>query len=359
MTIGIFCGDSWETWSPPSVTKGIGGSEEAVIYLTRELAKLGHTVYVWNKCDAPGTYDGVEYIDYLDYDERPVDVLVGWRNEQAFKYGKNYKLGYLWLHDTQDSRKVLEAMKLGANKVMVLSRYHRRLYPMLRNEQLFLTRNGINVADFDQDVARVPHRMFWGSSYDRGLREVLENWPKIKLEIPDATLHIAYGWETREKMARANGPDSVKQFERVKADTEKLMDQEGITHLGRISHEQVAKELLEADVWGYPTWWPEISCITAMKAQAGGAIPVVAPTAAVAETVQYGMKTDRGYYHDLTMNVTMPSELIEQWVDAVLRVMRSEDREEYRQKMMSWARGYFSWEKVAQEWVAEFAKELQ
>ena len=51
-----------EDWSPRSVNQGIGGSEEAVIYLSRELAKLGYEVTVFNQCgDMEGNYDGIEY----------------------------------------------------------------------------------------------------------------------------------------------------------------------------------------------------------------------------------------------------------------------------------------------------------
>ena len=35
-----------EDWSPLSVNKGIGGSEEAIIYLGQELVKLGYQVTV-------------------------------------------------------------------------------------------------------------------------------------------------------------------------------------------------------------------------------------------------------------------------------------------------------------------------
>ncbi|HEY9653910.1 MAG TPA: hypothetical protein V6C50_00320, partial [Crinalium sp.] len=49
-------------WAPPSVLDGIGGSEEAVIYLSQELVKLGYEVTVFNPCSKlAGDYDGVSY----------------------------------------------------------------------------------------------------------------------------------------------------------------------------------------------------------------------------------------------------------------------------------------------------------
>ncbi|EHJ11445.1 hypothetical protein CWATWH0003_3817t4, partial [Crocosphaera watsonii WH 0003] len=35
-----------EDWAYPSIKKGIGGSEEAIIYLSQELVRLGYQVTV-------------------------------------------------------------------------------------------------------------------------------------------------------------------------------------------------------------------------------------------------------------------------------------------------------------------------
>ncbi|HEY5234656.1 MAG TPA: hypothetical protein VIJ14_00640, partial [Rhabdochlamydiaceae bacterium] len=47
----IYCGNTAHTWNPELFkTKGFGGSEEAVIHLAREWAKLGWNVTVYNNC---------------------------------------------------------------------------------------------------------------------------------------------------------------------------------------------------------------------------------------------------------------------------------------------------------------------
>ena len=361
MRITIFCGDSHESWSPKNEKTGIGGSEEAVINISRELVKLGNDVTVYNRCeDDAGEYDGVKYVDFLDYSGEQTDIFVGWRSLMPWKMGKNYKIGYQWLHDTTPEEEVINSLNLGASKVMVLSKWHRRLYGNLENRFVYLTRNGVNTSQFDQKVERVPHRIFYGSSYDRGLKELLENWPKIKLAVPDATLHIAYGWNTWESIAKKQGDEGIEAFKNVKETLEQMMQQEGITHLGRISHEEVAKEMLEADLWGYPTWWPEISCITAIKAQVAGAIPCVIPTAAVAETVRYGFKTNRGYYNSVQGGVAMPEEAMEQWTNAAIAILRRPESEKapLREQMMKWAREYSDWSTIAKEWNEEFTNAL-
>ena len=54
------------TYDGSTLTKrGLGGSESAVILLTKQLAKIGFSVTVFNDCfsddSRPGVYDGVEY----------------------------------------------------------------------------------------------------------------------------------------------------------------------------------------------------------------------------------------------------------------------------------------------------------
>lgn len=355
MRVVIFCGKTVEDWSPKSVGSGIGGSEEAVINIAREFAKLGNEVTVYNQCgDDEGTYDGVEYKKYLSYRGEACDVLIGWRSADCFKMSKKAKLKIKWLHDTTPERSVMQSRDEGADKVFVLSRYHRRLYPSMPNSDFYITRNGVDLSLFKQKVKRVPSRLFYGSSYDRGLRELLTEWSKIKLANPEATLHIAYGWGTWEAQANAD------MFKAVKEDMEKLMDQEGITHLGRIGHKELAKEFMEADVWAYPCWFPEISAITAMKAQIGGAIPVVIPTAALSETVQFGIKTDRGYYQNIYGDIVMPEEAIGQFTASVNYFLGLDEKEKepIRKEMMDWAKKAYGWDTLAIDWVDYFTKEL-
>ena len=58
------------------------------------------------------------------------------------------------------------------------------------------------------------------------------------------------------------------------------------------NREQILEETYKSGIWAYPTHFYEISCITAMKCQAAGAIPVVTDYAALKETVGHGCKID-------------------------------------------------------------------
>ena len=181
----------------------------------------------------------------------------------------------------------------------------------------------------------------YGSSYDRGLEHLLKMWPDIIKEVPDAKLRIFYGWDLFLKVM-ANNPERMAWKEKM----EELMRQPGITHLGRISHGACAVEFENAGIWAYPTHFGEISCITAMRAQALGAIPVVINYAALEETVQHGIKVDGDIYEP---------EVREIYKNQLIRMLRNpKDQEELRTPMVEWASKQFPWSKVAKQWNDEF-----
>ncbi len=99
--------------------------------------------------------------------------------------------------------------------------------------------------------------------------------------------------------------------DRLKAVFEPLFTQPGVTHLGRIGHARVAAEYRAAGIWAYPCSFPETSCISAMKAQAAGAIPVVIPSGALRETIHIGFAT-KDAYTDPEPRPDGP-ELVAQW----------------------------------------------
>jgi hypothetical protein len=338
--IVFYCGNSIDEWSPKSEAKGIGGSEEATINMARELAKLGNKVWVYNRCgDDEGEYDGVKYENYEYFSDIECDILIFWRQPKyIIDHKDNYKAKqvFLWLHDTVPQEEILP-IKHFVNGIFVLSGFHASLYPALR-DKLIKTSNGINLDHFKQKVEKNPYKIVYGSSYDRGLKELLEMWPEIKAHEKEATLSVFYGM-------------GAIQDEQFKDEIQYLLKQEGITELGRISHMQVAKEFLSAGVWCYPAWFPEINCITAYKAQAGGAIPVITPTAALQESVRWGLTTrePRDYKGEMPWGTDMPSKLMDKYIEITLKALDPKYQEIYRQEMMKDAERW-SWSLVAKSW---------
>lgn len=343
-SIVIYCGETVEDWGDPSTISGIGGSEEAVIYLSRELVDIGYDVHVFNSCgDFEGEYNGVHYHPFYNFNRKDeFNIIVSWRANIFKSVNIKANKKYVWLHDVpQEGQFTIEELTT-FDKIIVLSEYHKSLFPsFIPQDKFFLSSNGINWPDFHLNgTVRNPYRMIYASSYDRGLQHLLTNWDKIKAEIPQAELHIFYGWDTYDKMAQAGYRDW-----RFKEKMVGLMHQDGIFEHGRVGHKELNKEFQKSSVWVYPSHFEEISCITGMKAQANGCVPITTDYAALKETVKNGI---------LVKGNAKDKEVLDKYIDMLITNMKDpEDLENLRSHVLEHGEE-FGWHNVAKKWKEEF-----
>jgi glycosyltransferase involved in cell wall biosynthesis len=344
--IAILCGPGFEQWGPESIETGIGGSEEAVIYLSKELTKLGWRVTVYANPKTPGIYDEVEYRIWHDLNPKDeFNVLVLWRSIGFIDVNPKAKVVWLWNHDVPNNPDFTEERLSKIDKVLALSEYHKSLFRMQKKDgtfvkipdnKFFLTSNGVPDLKTKEWKGN-PHRMIYASSYDRGLIYLLQMWPKIKEKVNDAELYIFYGWNLFDKV-HFNNPGMMDWKNRVLT----LARQSGIIEHGRVGHEELEKEFKKSAIWAYPTDFTEISCITAMKAQQAGAIPVVTDYAALSETVKNGLRVDVDIRTE---------EGRKEYSEALINLLNNpEEQAEIRTRMMNFAKDYFSWKNVALLW---------
>ena len=336
----IYCGYTVEFWDPNSAKDGIGGSEEAVIYLSNYLAKLGWDVEVFNNCLAPGNYNGVEWKGIWEYDRtQPAAVFITWRNALEIFHAPDGAYNVLWLHDRQKPEYYNDEIVNKIDKIFVLSQYHRYDLPEIPDEKFFITGNGIVPGHFAQKMPRNPFRCVYASSPDRGLDIVLNLWPDIIKEVPEAELHIYYGFGKAYDEIHKNNKGMRDFKSQILNTVEKLPN---VFWHGRIGHKELVKEFQQSALWLYPTCFTEISCITAMKCQAAGAIPVTVTLAALNETVQHGYKFPYRADDKRTQKA---------WTQRVINLLKNhKEQEDIRKEMMPWALEKFSWEKIANDW---------
>jgi len=346
--ICIYIGPAYEDWNPKTIKeKGSGGSEEMGMRMASELSKLGHEVVVYNQCglNHSGTFDGVKYVDFRQFDEKEMfDVFIAERTPGVFSKRLNAKRQYLWLHDTHYGEQPRKLFNL-PDKIFVLSEAHKNIlnqyYRGINDTKYHITRNGIDLDMIKKgeelNVKRDPFKLIYSSSYDRGIDRLLKLFPKIKAKEPRATLDIYYGFDVYDKrmeMLLKNGDPEGKALKENKDRLLELMKQDGVTHYGRVTQQELINKYFGAGIWAYPTGFYEISCITAMLAQSCGAIPVVSDYAALSETVQYGTKLPMGYSDD-------------EYVEKILEMMSGDfDRKE----MMDWAKKKYDVKPLAKEW---------
>lgn len=346
--ITILCGPGVEIWSPKSIQTGLGGSEEAVVYLSQELTKLGWKVTVYaNPGPDVGDHQGVVYLPWYDLNWKDnFNVLVLWRVIGFVDLNPKAKYIVAWMHDIPSNPDFTQERVGKIDKIIPLSEYHKSVFRMhtltgefvpMPEEKLFVSSNGIIKPNLNTKWIRKPYSMLYVSSADRGLIYLLNNWSKIREQVPEATLDVFYGFQVYDVL-HGNNPARMAWKEHLLG----MMKQEGISYKGRIGHTQLNKEFATHAIWAYPTDFTEINCISAMKAQACGAIPVTTNFAALKETVKNGIRVDV----DITTK-----EGQEAYFKVLVEMLKDEKKQqEIRKSMMDFAQDFFLWSKVATAW---------
>lgn len=148
------------------------------------------------------------------------------------------------------------------------------------------------------------------SSSDRGLETALDIYAEVKKELPDTEFVWAYGWNTFDAVHSQN-----QEMMKWKWSIIRKMNEVGAISAGRLSHEDLAKLMKECKVWLYPTEFTEIHCITALKAQEAGCIPVTTGIYALEETVQDNTYTVKCY--DISTNKEKQAEMVKNTIKAL------------------------------------------
>lgn len=342
--IDFLCFYTEKAWWDGCLPPGTAGAEEAVVEVARALARRSWTVRVYNNCARQKSIsENLAYIPSYEFTRRdPSDILVLWRDPALCDHPSDALKRYLWLHDSVDPTALSPERLTGIEKVIALSKYQRALWPHLPEEKIFASGNGISPGLDIAGVRKSRHCVF-DSAPERGLDCLLDLWPRIHDEVPDATLDIFYGWEIwnffyEKAPSRKKWRDAV---------LEKLDRLSGVTtKCVRLPQEELWRIESLSGVWLYPTECPEVSCMNAMKAQATGMIPVTTTVGALRENVRWGSRID-------TKRIYSDTAAQDQFVRAAVRSLRDPDESD-RNSMMDWARGFFSWDGIARAWEAEF-----
>lgn len=347
--ISIYCPASVEFWSPASEVSGIGGSEEAVINMARGLRDNGWNVTVYNLCTTEDDrdWDGVRYTDFTTCmkQDKP-DVFIYWRNPGSVENGFQGHQTHIWLHDLQKSEYWFGDRLKRIDKAMVLSEYHRHNVAFIPDDKIWITRNGINPEHFDQLVDRNPNKLIYTSSPDRGLEILMQIWEELRRRHPEVELDVFYGWnKTFDALYAGN-----KGMQQWKSLMMKSLERPGINYKGRVGHKEIATAMMGSNLFTYPSGFCEISCISAMKAQAAGSIPVVTKLAALNETVQHGWKLESDVFE---IDIHKKQDEYLNLLDHALK--QNLENERIRKEMVPWALKKFSWATVSKEWSDVFA----
>ena len=341
---------AYEQWSAESINAtGIGGSETCLIYLALGLAEREMDVRVYSDAK-PGVIGNTIWRPSSAFDPtEEADAIIVSRHPGAFNVELHAPIRALWCHDATYGEMMNPRLAERMTDVICLSDWSQRSfeeqYPFLAGKTRVI-RNGISLVsgkgdpkfpNGDRTFGERKPRCIYSSSADRGLDKLLEWWPRIRRIVPDAELHVFYGWETLDRAAIMR-PDLLA----FKAKILELLsaaggEQGGIFMRGRIGQNALYSEMQEARVWSYPTYFAETSCIGAMEARAAGLALVTSDHAALHETVgEHGLLLTVGDSYTPELD----TDYEDKFVGAVAKLLADEE---------TWTR----WHTVAREGIED------
>lgn len=341
-TIGIFTflPKGVNPWDPESIKTGITGSEEAVIYAAEELKKLGFKVVIFGEPPLNSFHShphaNPRYVSMSTQENIPIDIAISWRAPAAAHHLRQFATQvYLWPHDITN-QKISTYLAQGFDDVLWLSSFQRAQWmtvsPGFAKYQNIYG-NGIQANQFREVTEREnPYSCIYGSNYGQGLEYLLDLWPGVKKEFPRATLDIYYGWEHWGFLSPAEEAKVRKQI----ADYAPL----GVKEHGLVSHEEIHRAYERASFWTYPLKFHETFCITALKAQFGGAIPVARAVTGLTESMRHGYRCSTQ----------------EAYAAILFRALKgaNEITLDQRKAMRDFILKEYTWAKVTQKWKAKF-----
>ena len=356
----FYCFPQNEIWNPRTAReKGIGGSEEAVIWLSRLLHRRGWKVTVYAYCGAhEEDFDGVSWKPYWMWNHRDKqDITVLWRYPQFATYEINSDTVIVDLHDTVAEEDFTPERLQRIHGIFVKSMFQRSLYPGIPDEKFIIIPNGIDAKLFEGAADRDPLLLVNTSSADRSLEAFLDCSEQIKKQVPNVKAQWAYGWGVWDSFYASDA-----QKLQWKTKMQERMKELGVEERGRLSHDEIARLYHKANIFAYPSEFTEIDCISLSKAMAAGAIPITTDFAAMGEKSQHGgvfihsKKTKDNWIqpYQFHFEIVDPEQKAE-FVRETVKLLLHPPSETARESMREWARFTFDWNKIADSWDSALA----
>jgi glycosyltransferase involved in cell wall biosynthesis len=283
--------------------RGLTGSEYGFIRIAQELAALGHEVTAYTVSDEV-SFEGltVRPVSSVHEIDSGVDLAISINEPELLRDCKaKVRVCEMWMN-------TFDYCEVGFEKHVDLwlspSVGHRDM--VMRTKHL--VKHGVYYSadpgnwrvlplgcdpDRYPETSKVPGRVVYCSSPDRGLHLLLQEWPSIKRAVPHASLRIFYRlrpWLDELIRTVSDQPDIIALNSRAVYIDECLRrmsrPQYGITVCDSVSRDQIEAEMCAAEVMAYPVdtirWSEGFSC-TILEGCAARACPIILDCDAVGD----------------------------------------------------------------------------
>lgn len=337
-------------WDPSTTAQGLPGSEECVVYASEELVRRGHTVVIYINPSGDSIwrspFSNPQWLpeEMFHTVEQKYDLVLMWRRFDVEVGRKRGSKVIFWPHDSPPN--LPPQMKFppfpAFDGIFMLSKWHQEQFskwPGFESIPKAICGNGYIPDQFRHPCSFTnPYSIGYFSNYARGLIVLLLLWPKIRAEFPMATLDICYGRETWNTMSSKDLNmviSMIQQYQPL-----------GVTEHGKIGHLELARIMETTSIFAYPCLClGETFCITAVKCQAAGCIPVTTRIGALNETIH----PQAPHIPLLETNADIPA--YEACLFETLRRITNPDTLEERKRYIQYAE-QFTWARCVDKWLA-------
>jgi FkbM family methyltransferase len=378
--------------------QGLGGSESAVILMSRELAQIGFDVTVFNNCNIdhaqPGVYDDVLYRPLTDLaQDHQFDIVISSRTIIPFTDPKDYprlndyrstpfatmnlydriisqaQMRVLWMHDTFClGDNLIEELAVAdrITDIFTLSDFHltyvancdhgkRRNFEVLKRK-MFITRNGVRIYNREVDISAKDKNLFvYNASVTKGMIPLVKMiWPHVKRHIPEARLKVIGGYY---RFSTNSEPDQQEKDWRAMAADPQLAAMD-IEFTGVISQKEIADILTQANFMLYPAAFPETYGISSMESLCYNTPIVTCRFGALEEIAVEGACYLIDYAiepNNLFPNINVPQQ-VEEFVKTAVEAYRNPYLHQQKQYYCNIVKDIAGWDSVALQWKQHFYK---
>ena len=324
--------------------RNVWGSEIAAVRLCEELTKW-YKCYIFCVCkqEEQIEYNGVQYYHLSGYEtfqmNNEVDILLVSRYVHFFLgFTILSKKTYFLLHDARihnlwlseqlpdNGNAFFSNILHNIEKIVCVSDWQatnfERFSGISKNVMKVIP-NGYNPKNFKGKFDKIKNRFIYASDPVRGLSVLCAIFPKIREQIPDATLDIYY--------------DQIKDMKLL----EIINNCDYINFHGKISNKQLAIELMKSDFWFYPNFFShETFCLTCLEALAAGCVVITRKFSGLVTTVGNAGVLIDGKGEDF----------INEAFDIIIKIANDNKlKRKYQEKARQHAK-QFKWVNVAKQW---------
>jgi len=333
--ISIYDNNEKLSYNPNTMKNGgVGGTQTIIINVAEELAKRGHDVTVYIKCNFPDIYNDVKYYQHYDYKSMNEDVLIGFESlpkihsaKKVFIWSTRVAIGDVTKHKDVDN-------------LIVLSEWQRDRYaselPKELVEKMIVIEPGVSKKFFQPNIEKWDKSITYiGHPFKGGMKAMTEYAKRLKPKVSEADIHVygggkLWGWDNT-------------QYRKLYDD----LIRNKILYHGQIGKKKLRYNLNKTEIFLYPidNHIQETFCLSVLEAMASGCVVIANDNGNIKNIVGDAGYIIEGNVNDYKWHIEAVQKTIDLFTNHPL-MLKLSDKARKRAKKFSWEKTVDNLEKL-------------